>query len=78
MYLHEETADWVRRWFGQVVAMQAADAQLKAQLLAEVTGSSPATSAHPTTGQRDEFDDMLNVLEQVVVPRGEDPCAWQG
>lgn len=78
MYLHAETADWVRRWFGQVVAMQAADAQLKAPLLARVTDSSPATSAHPTAGKRDEYDDMLNVLEQVVVPRGEDPCPWGG
>lgn len=78
MYMHAETADWVERWFAQVVAMQAADAQLKASLLAQVTGSSPATSAHPISGQRTDFDDMLNVLEQVVVPRGEDPCPWEG
>ena len=78
MYLHEETADWVRRCFGTVVAIQAADAQLKAELLAKITGAEPAPSAHPTSGLRPELDGMLHLLEHVVVPAGQEPSAWEG
>lgn len=78
MYVHEETADWVKRCFGAVVAIQATDAQLKAELLARATGAKPATSAHPVSGPRPELDNMLNILEQVVVPRGHAPSAWEG
>ena len=60
-----------------VVAIQAADAQIKAPVLAKVTDTALATSGHPSSGPRPDLDDMLNVLEQVVVPRGQEPCAWQ-
>lgn len=78
MYVHSDTADWVRKCFGTVVAMQAADAQLKAELLAKLTGAEPATSAHPASGARPDLDEMLGILEDIVVPRGREPSVWQG
>ena len=78
MYVHEETEDWVRRSFQLVTAIQAADAQIKAPVLAELTDAAVAASAHPESGARPVLDDMLNVLEHVVVPLGSGPSAWQG
>jgi hypothetical protein len=78
MYVHEETEDWVRRSFQLVTAIQAADAQIKAPVLAELTGAAVAASAHPESGARPILDDMLNVLEHVVAPLGRGPSAWQG
>jgi hypothetical protein len=78
MYVHAETEDWVRLTFQLVTAMQAADAQIKAEPLAEATGSIAATSAHPSSGPREEYDGMLHVLEHFVGPLGMEPSAWEG
>jgi hypothetical protein len=78
MYVHEETAGWVTPTFKLVCAIQAADAQIKASVLAESTGSAVAVSEHPRSGARPDLDDMLNVLEHVVAPAGERPSAWEG
>lgn len=78
MYVHAETEDWVRRTFQLVTAMQAADAQIKAEPLAEATGSKVAASAHPSSGTRDEYDGMLHVLEHLVAPLGAKRSAWEG
>jgi hypothetical protein len=78
MYAHDETDDWVRKSFGLVAAIQAADAQIKAQVLAEFTGAEVDATPHPSSGLRPEHDDMLNVLEDVVVPLGQRSSAWEG
>lgn len=78
MWMNADTADWVRRLFAFVTAMQAADAQVKAPILAELTNASVASSAHPSSGPRRDVDDMLNVLEDVFVPIGREPSRWAG
>jgi hypothetical protein len=78
MYAHDETSEWVRKAFGLVVAMQAADAQIKAAMLAELTESEVDASSHPVSGPRPDLDEMLNVLEHIVVPRGAHRSEWEG
>lgn len=78
MYVHAETEDWVRRTFQLVTAIQAADAQLKVTVLADLTGAEIAASAHPTSGPRPQPDDMLDVLEHVASRLGRRESAWQG
>jgi hypothetical protein len=77
MYAHAETEDWVRRTFQFVVAMQAADAQIKAGVFADALGATVAATPHPTSGPRPEPDAMLDVLRDIVAPRGELPSAWE-
>jgi hypothetical protein len=77
MYVHEQTEDWVKATFQWVVAMQAADAQIKAATLADATDSTVAVTAHPVSGVRTSYDDMLNVLE-LVESRGREPSVWEG
>jgi hypothetical protein len=78
MYVHANTEDWVKATFQNAVAIQAADAQLKSELLAEMTHSTVAVSGHPISGRRELADDMLLVLEQFVVPSGREPSVWEG
>jgi hypothetical protein len=61
-----------------VTAVQAADAQVKAPMLAEPTNATVAASAHPSSGPRPDIDDMNNILEDVVAPMGREPSRWAG
>jgi hypothetical protein len=78
VFVHAETLDWVQRLFGLVVAMQAADAQIKGPQLAEVFETRLAISSHPTGGLRPEADEMLRITEQVIIPRGRAASTWRG
>lgn len=78
VYAHEENLEWISALFLLVVAVQAADAEIKAHGLAELMKVLPATSAHPTSGPRQERDDMMNVLSGCVVPRGQGESDWMG
>lgn len=77
MFAHQQTEDWVHPIFKAVVAMQAADAQIKAAALAEATGANVAATAHPQTGPRPTYDDMLNVLE-LFADAGTNAPPWCG
>jgi hypothetical protein len=78
MYVHAETQDWVQPAFALAVAMQAAEAELLADGLAEALGATVAASSHPASGPRPEPDEMLNILTAVVVPDGTGPSAFPG
>ena len=56
MYAHADTGDWLRPTFQRVSAIQAADAQIKASVLAEATGAAVAASAHPDSGPRPDYE----------------------
>jgi hypothetical protein len=75
-YAHEGNIVWLRRLLAGVAAIQAADAYLKSLVLPEIVGAMPDTSAHPEHGARPLPDDMLNVLDRVFVPAGEEPSRW--
>lgn len=78
MYAHSETERWVRKTFQLAVAMQAAEAQNTAALIAGTVGATAAATPHPVSGPRLERDDMLDVLHEIVAPYGELPSAWEG
>jgi hypothetical protein len=56
--------------------MQAAEVQRDAARLAELTRLEPARSHHPDSGPRPDRDDMLNLIDSAVIPRGEGPSIW--
>ena len=78
MWTHADVEGWVRRLFGLVAAVQATDAQIKAPLLAEMTGATLAASSHPKSGQRVAADDMLHIIEYLVAPQGQQSSRWAG
>lgn len=62
IYAHEENLRYSMHLAKAAVAMQAADAHLKAEGLTEFLGGRPDESQHPSSGQRHEPDDMLNAV----------------
>jgi hypothetical protein len=78
MWVHEDTLEWVSKVFQLVVAIQAAHATAQGELLADVIGGEPAFTAHPQSGSREKPDEMLGLLEQYVVPLGQEPSRWSG
>lgn len=52
VYVHEGTLSWFSRLFSLAVVIQAADAQIKAEGMADLIQAKPAKSAHPKSGVR--------------------------
>jgi hypothetical protein len=69
-YVHEQNLVWLKHLFTNAVAIQAAEAQIRAETFAHVLGGVPAFSAHPLNGTRTEPDDMLNVIRDAFLPFG--------
>jgi hypothetical protein len=59
-YFHEGNL-WLQQIFSSAVALQVAQAHVEMEALTEMLGGEPLTSEHPTSGERPEPDDMLNV-----------------
>jgi hypothetical protein len=76
MTVHEGTVEWVTRVLGGFAILQAIEASDRAEIVAKMVGGDVDISAHPTSGVRAEPDDMLNVLDDVFRPRGQEPSAW--
>jgi hypothetical protein len=76
--VHVEVEDFLTRLMALAAALQVAEAHRTAPYLERVPGWSAAVSAHPSSGPRQEPDDMLNVIGQVVVPKGQEPSRWTG
>ena len=78
MTTHADLVSWMPRHFALVAAMQAADAELIASGLAEMLAGTPAESAHPEAGARPDYDDLVNVIDGLIVPHGQQPSLWKG
>ena len=68
--VHAETIETLKPLFSAAVSIQVADAHVKVDALATLLGGEPDTSGHPTGGQRQDIDDMLNVIEQLFAREG--------
>jgi hypothetical protein len=73
---HPGNRSWLQSLFLAAVALQAADAHIKADQLARVLGGEPDVSGHPTSGARPEADDILNVIGAVFAPHGAGASPW--
>ena len=75
--IHDEIFDWMSKVLATAAILQNASATNRARGLAEMTGGVPAATTHPTSGQRADMDEILNVL-QVVVQEGQQPSRFTG
>lgn len=69
--VHAETVQWRTRQISLFAACQLALAESEGDFIAELVGGEIAARAHQESGERDQPDDMLNVLDLEVAPRGE-------
>ena len=49
-----------------------------ADVFAESLSAEIDVTAHPSTGVREETDGMLEIINDVIRPKGEDPSCWIG
>ncbi len=75
-YFHAQNLPWLRLTFAGACAIQAADAHIKVDGLAEMLGAAPDESHHPTSGPRTVADDMLNVIERLFAAEGQKPSPF--
>ena len=76
--VHDENFSWLSKLLSTAAVLQNAAAQSRAHSLANVTGGVPATSSHPSAGQRPDIDEPLRVSEQVQVPADAKPSQFIG
>src|SRR5262249_3208728 len=58
--------------------MQVADAEIRGRGIGELLKRPAMITAHPTAGSRAEYDDLVNVIEKLVAPAGQQPSRWVG
>jgi hypothetical protein len=74
--LHEQNANWIVPYFSSLAIIRPGDAQIKAEALAEMLGGRCDRSGHPLSGVRAVHDDMLNIIQALYRPNGEEPSRW--
>jgi len=72
-YIHEENQSWLGRIFPLAAIMQVIEAENKGDILAMLLELQPDKSNHPDSGFRNEMDEMLNVVDQAIIPVGSEP-----
>jgi hypothetical protein len=75
--IHDEVKDWLQNLLNWVAVLQIAEAW-HALMLAGQQGVQIEvdTSEHPKSGLREEPDDLLNTVNSVIRPLGEEPSRW--
>ena len=76
--LHDQNAKWIAPYFSRLAIIQPVDAQTRAEAFVEMLGGRCDRSGHPLSGVRAIHDDMLNVIQALYRPRGEEPSRWLG
>jgi hypothetical protein len=76
--VHQDTLWFVPDLFAFATVMQAADAQIKARTAYAFIGGRVATSSHPTSGVRDQMDDLGDLISGNVAPRGQESSWYAG
>jgi len=61
---------------GTVAGLQISEAAILAALLSKQGLAEPHFSAHPTSGLREEADEISTVLETLIAPMGEEDPPW--
>jgi hypothetical protein len=77
-YVHEENRSWLGKIFSLAAIIQATEVEDKGDDLALVLELQTDKSNHPNSGVRNEMDEMLNVVDQFVIPVGSEPFCTIG
>lgn len=75
--IHDETFEWLSRTLATAAVLQNAGAHNRARGFAEMVNGVPAATVHPTSGERPEMDEILNVA-QLIVQDGKEPSRFIG
>ncbi len=77
VFVHQETFDWIiEKLFAPSAIIQVIEAETMAEVLGNRLGAVADQSVHPSSGARVEPDDMLNLVRDIVAPRGARRSPW--
>ena len=77
-FVHEQNIGWLTNLLATSAVLQNTAAHSRAHGLAEVCGGTPDAADHPSSGQRTEMDDLLNLPEHVIAPAGAEVSRFAG
>lgn len=75
-WVHQDTADWRSNIFGTYAIGQLCFAEAEADFLADKCAGKVALRAHAVSGHRVQPDDMLNVADDVIATKGQEPSLY--
>ncbi|MBS9535489.1 hypothetical protein KIH27_18035 [Mycobacterium sp. M1] len=76
--IHDEIFGWMSKVLATAMVLQNTSAHGRADGLAALCGGVPATSDHPSSGERPDMDEMLGVPANVVAREGAAPSRFAG
>lgn len=76
IWVHEQTAGWRSNIFDTYVIGQLCFAEAEADFIAEKCSGIVAVKDHPISGYRHEPDSMLDVIDELVSPKGQEPSRY--
>jgi PAS domain-containing protein len=77
-FVHKDNFDHIANLLATAAVLQNSSAHTRAHTIAEMCGGVPNSTDHPSSGQRPEMDDLLNVPERLVVPEGRKSSTFAG
>ncbi len=78
MWVHDDNRPLVEFFFVMSSILQNVEAHIMANTYSESFSAEIDLSAHPTSGLREETDGMLEIITDVIRPKGEEPSSWLG
>jgi hypothetical protein len=77
-YLRTDNSGWLPDFLAKCAIMQPINAQIQAQMTAEILGGGVPDVSRPDTLKHAGLDEMLEVAAVVYGPLGEKPSRWAG
>lgn len=74
--VHEETFDWRMSQFIDLAIIQLSMLESRADFFAEFFSGRILEWSHPVAGKRHVADDMLNIINDLFIPLGQDPSVF--
>jgi hypothetical protein len=71
--VHEDIAGWMTNLLSSFTVIQAADAASRAEIISPILDGEIDAS-----GEREEPDEMLSIVETMFLPQGQGPSPWHG
>jgi hypothetical protein len=72
--------EYIRPWMSALISMasvlQLSEVQKMGKVLAIALGAEPDESGHPSSGVRDQPDELAGIIDTMLIPTGEKPCKW--
>lgn len=75
--IHDENFEWLSRTLATAAILQNAGAHNRARGFAEMTRGVPAATVHPSSGERPDMDEILDVAQGIVL-EGQQPSRFAG